>query len=117
MGNRSAIRARAGAATGRCGMRRESGGGGRRARRSRDRCVSGRGGGSGGGAVLADLAIGVSAVVADVVRSSRYVGSSAPVSVSLDVAEDGVLASVRGPRARTAPLDNPGAPPGRVSAA
>jgi hypothetical protein len=69
------------------------------------------------GDVLADLAIGVSAVVADVVRSSRYVGSSAPVSVSLDVAEDGVLASVRGPRARTARLDNPGAALGLVIAA
>jgi hypothetical protein len=69
------------------------------------------------GGVLADLAIGVSAVLANVVRSSRYVGSSAPVSVSVDVAEDRVLARVRGPRAQTARLDNPGAALGLVIAA
>jgi hypothetical protein len=69
------------------------------------------------GGVLADLAIGVSAVLANVVRSSRYVGSSAPVSVSVDVAEDRVLARVRGPRAQAALLDNPGAALGLVIAA
>jgi hypothetical protein len=69
------------------------------------------------GDVLADLAIGVSAVVANVVRSSRHVGSSAPVSVSVDVAEDGVLARVRGPQAQTARLDDPGARLGLVIAA
>jgi hypothetical protein len=69
------------------------------------------------GGVLADLAIGMSAVVANVVRSSRHVGSSAPVSVSVDVAEDGVLARVRGPQAQTARLDNPGAALGLVVAA
>src|SRR3954470_20057243 len=69
------------------------------------------------GDVLADLAIGVSAVLASVVRSSRHVGSSAPVSVSVDVADDGVLARVRGPHARTARLDNPGLALGLVTAA
>jgi hypothetical protein len=69
------------------------------------------------GGELSDLAIGVSAVVANVVRSCRHVGSGAPVSVSLDVAEDGVLARVRGPRAQTARLDNPGATMGLVIAA
>jgi hypothetical protein len=69
------------------------------------------------GGVLSDLAIGVSAVVANVVRSCRHVGSGAPVSVSVDVAEDGVLARVRGPRAQTAYLDNPGAAMGLVIAA
>src|SRR5689334_3774266 len=39
--------------------------------------------------VLDDLALAVSAVVANVVRSSRHVGSSAPVWISVDVAEDG----------------------------
>jgi hypothetical protein len=67
--------------------------------------------------VLADLAIGVSAVLANVVRCSRHVGSSAPVSVSVDVAEDGVLACVRGPQAHTARLDNPGVALGLVVAA
>jgi hypothetical protein len=67
--------------------------------------------------VLADLAIGVSAVLANVVRSSCHVGSSAPVSVSVDVADDGVLARVRGPEARTARLDNPGLALGLVTAA
>jgi len=69
------------------------------------------------GDALADLAIGVSAVLANVVRSSRHVGSSAPVSVSVDVAEDRVLARVRGPQAQTARLDNPGAALGLVIAA
>ncbi len=69
------------------------------------------------GDALADLAIGVSAVVANVVRTSRHVGSSAPVSVSVDVADDRVLARVRGPQARTARLDNPGAALGLVVAA
>jgi hypothetical protein len=70
-----------------------------------------------GGEVLADLAIGVSAVLANVVRSSRHVGSSAPVSVSVDVAEDRVLARVRGPQAQSARFDNPGAALGLVVAA
>jgi hypothetical protein len=69
------------------------------------------------GGVLADLAIGVSAVVANLVRSSRHVGSSAPVSVSVDVAEDGVVARVCAPHAQTARLDNPGAALGLVVAA
>jgi hypothetical protein len=69
------------------------------------------------GGVLADLAIGVSAVVANVVRSSRHVGSRVPVSVSVDVAEDGVLARVHAPQAQTARLDNPGAALGLVIAA
>lgn len=69
------------------------------------------------GAVLADLAIGVSRVMANVVRTSRYVGSRAPLSVSVDVAEDRVLARVRGPRAPAARLDNPGAALGLVIAA
>lgn len=69
------------------------------------------------GDTLADLAIGVSAVVANVVRTSRHVGSSAPVSISVDVADDRVLARVRGPQARTARLDNPGAALGLVVAA
>jgi hypothetical protein len=69
------------------------------------------------GGVLADLAIGVSAVLGNVVRSSRHVGSSAPVSVSVDVGDDVVLARVRGPQARTASLDNPGAALGLVIAA
>src|SRR3954464_7028691 len=68
------------------------------------------------GGVLADLAIGVSAVLANVVRSSRHVGSTAPVSVSVDVSEDGVLARVRGPQAQTPRLDNPGAALGLVIA-
>ena len=67
--------------------------------------------------VLADLAIGVSAVLANVVRSARHVGSSAPVSVSVDVAENVVLARVRGPQAQTARLGNPGAALGLVIAA
>lgn len=70
-----------------------------------------------GGDVLCDLAIAVSTVVANVVRSSRHVASSAPVLVSLDVTDDGVLARVRGPRARTARLDNPGVALGLVMAA
>jgi hypothetical protein len=69
------------------------------------------------GDVLADLALAVSAVVANVVRSSRHVGSSAPVSVRVDVAEDGVLARVRGPQAQAAHLDNPGVALGLVMAA
>ena len=69
------------------------------------------------GDVLADLAIGVSAVLANVVRSSRHVASSAPGSVSVHVADDRVLARVRGPQARTAHLDNPGAALGLVIAA
>ena len=69
------------------------------------------------GAVLADLAIGVSAVLASMVRSSRHVGSTAPVSVSVDVDEDRVLARVRGEHAQTACLDNPGATLGLVTAA
>src|SRR3954469_1817337 len=69
------------------------------------------------GRVLADLAIGVSAVLANVVRSSRHGGSSAPVSVSVDVAEDRVLARVRGPQARTARLDKPGVALGLMIAA
>jgi hypothetical protein len=69
------------------------------------------------GGVLADLAIGVSAVLASVVRSSRHVGSSAPVSVSVDVGDDFVLARVCGPQAQTALLDNPGAALGLVIAA
>jgi Histidine kinase-like ATPase domain len=67
--------------------------------------------------VLADLAIAVSAVVANVVRSSRHVGSSAPVSVSVDVAQEGVMARVRGPQAQAAHLDNPGVALGLVMAA
>jgi len=67
--------------------------------------------------VLADLAIAVSAVVANVVRSSRHVGSSAPVWIDVDVAEDGVLARVRGPQAKAARLDNPGVALGLVMAA
>jgi len=70
-----------------------------------------------GGDVLCDLAIAVSTVVANVVRSSRHVASSAPVLVSVDVTDDGVLARVRGPRARTARLDNPGVALGLVMAA
>src|SRR4051812_17055312 len=74
--------------------------------------------GQGGrGDVLCDLAIAVSAVVANVVRSSRYVTSSAPVLVSVDVADDRVLARVRGPRVETARLDNPGVALGLVMAA
>jgi hypothetical protein len=69
------------------------------------------------GAVLADLAIGVSAVLASMVRSSRHVGSTTPVSVSVDVDEDQVLAHVRGEHAQTACLDNPGATLGLVTAA
>jgi anti-sigma regulatory factor (Ser/Thr protein kinase) len=69
------------------------------------------------GDAIADLAIGVSTVLANVVRSSRHVGSSAPVSVSVDVAEDGVLARVRGPQVQTAHFDNPGAALGLVIAA
>jgi hypothetical protein len=69
------------------------------------------------GAPLADLAIGVSAVLANVVRSSRHVGSSAPVSVSVDVAEDRVLARIHGPRAHATRLDNPGLALGLVTAA
>jgi hypothetical protein len=69
------------------------------------------------GRVLADLAIGVSAVLANVVRSSRHVGSSASVSVTVDVDQDRVLARVRGPQARTARLDNPGLALGLVTAA
>src|SRR3954463_7255758 len=61
------------------------------------------------GGVLSDLAIGVSAVVANVVRSCRHVGSGLPGSVSGEVAEDGGLARGRGPRAKTALLENPGA--------
>jgi hypothetical protein len=67
--------------------------------------------------VLADLAIGVSAVLASVVRSSHHLGSSAPVSVSVDVGEDVVLAWIRGPEAQAARLDNPGAALGLVIAA
>jgi anti-sigma regulatory factor (Ser/Thr protein kinase) len=70
-----------------------------------------------GGDVLADLAIGVSAVLANIVRSSRHAGSSAPLSVSVDVADDRVLARVRGPQAQTARLDNPGGALGLVIAA
>jgi hypothetical protein len=69
------------------------------------------------GVVLADLAIGVSAVLANVVRSSRHVGSGAPVSVSVAVDEDRVLACVRGPQAKTARLDNPGYTLGLITAA
>jgi hypothetical protein len=69
------------------------------------------------GLALADLAIGVSAVLAGVVRSSRHVGSSASVSVSVDIDEDRVLARVRGPQAQTARLDNPGVTLGMVTAA
>jgi hypothetical protein len=68
-------------------------------------------------APCADLAIGVSAVLASVVRSSRHVGSGASVSVSVDVDEDRVLARVRGQHAHTARLDNPGAALGLVTAA
>jgi len=67
--------------------------------------------------VLADLAIGVSAVLASVVRSSRHEGSTAPVSVSVDVDEDRVLARVRGAYAQTPCLDNPGSALGLVTAA
>jgi hypothetical protein len=67
--------------------------------------------------VLADLAIGVSAVLASFVRSSRHVGSRGPVSVDVDVADDRVVARVRGPQARTARLDNPGVRLGLVTAA
>ena len=70
-----------------------------------------------GGAVLADLAIGVSAVLASVVRSSRHAGSDAPVSVSVDIDDDRVLARVRGQHAHTVCLDNPGAALGLVTAA
>jgi anti-sigma regulatory factor (Ser/Thr protein kinase) len=69
------------------------------------------------GVALVDLAIGVSAVLANVVRSSRHVNSSASVSVSVDIDEDRVLARVRGPQAQTARLDNPGVALGLVTAA
>jgi hypothetical protein len=69
------------------------------------------------GIVLTDLAIGVSAVLANVVRSSRHVGSSAVVSVTVDIDPDRVLARVRGPRAPTPRVDNPGATLGLVTAA
>ena len=69
------------------------------------------------GGVLADLAIGVSAVVANLVRSSCHGGGSVPVSVSVDVAEDGLLVWVCGPRAQAARLDDPGAAFGLVIAA
>jgi hypothetical protein len=69
------------------------------------------------GAVLADLAIGVSAVLGSVVRSSRHVGSSACVSVSVDIDDERVLARIRGPQAPAARLDNPGAALGLVTAA
>jgi hypothetical protein len=69
------------------------------------------------GVVLADLAIGVSAVLASVVRSSRHAGSSASVSVSVDIDEDRVLARVRGPLGHAARVDNPGVSLGLVTAA
>jgi hypothetical protein len=69
------------------------------------------------GTVLADLAIGVSAVLASIVRSSRHVGSSAPVSVSVAIDDDRVLARVRGQHAKTARLDNPGGALGLTTAA
>jgi hypothetical protein len=69
------------------------------------------------GSVLADLAIGVSAVLGNVVRSSRHAGSSASVSVSVDIDEERVVARVRGPEAHTARLDNPGVALGLVTAA
>jgi len=69
------------------------------------------------GDVLSDLEIAVSAVVANVVRSSRHVASSVPVLVSVDVADDRVLARVRAPRAQSARLDNPGVALGLVMAA
>jgi hypothetical protein len=69
------------------------------------------------GLVLADLALGVSAVLASVVRSSRYVGGSASVSVSVDIDEDRVLARVRGRQAQAVRLENPGGVLGLVTAA
>jgi len=69
------------------------------------------------GTVLDDLAIGVSAVLANVVRSTRHAGSSASVSVSVDIDDDRVLAQVRGPEAQRARLDNPGVALGLVTAA
>jgi hypothetical protein len=69
------------------------------------------------GTVLADLAIGVSTVLASVVRSSRHVGRGESVSVSVDIDEERVLARVRGQQAQTARLDNPGAALGLVTAA
>jgi hypothetical protein len=69
------------------------------------------------GTVLADLAIGVSAVLANVVRSTRHAGSTAAVSVSVDIDDDRVLARVCGPEAQRARLDNPGVALGLVTAA
>jgi hypothetical protein len=68
------------------------------------------------GAVLADLAIGVSAVLANVVRSRRHVGGAASLSVSVDI-DERVLVRVRGPHVQTARLDNRGAALGLVTAA
>jgi hypothetical protein len=70
--------------------------------------------------LLADLAIGVSAVLGNVVRSTCHRTRGNPrdgssVTISVDVDEDRMVACVSGPRAET--LDRPGAGLGLVTAA
>jgi hypothetical protein len=69
------------------------------------------------GRVLSDLALGVSAVLGDVVRSSPHIGSRASVTVSIDVDEDRVLARVYGANAQPPSFDKPGSKLGLVVAA